>query len=205
MHFDSSIYSLVLTELASRISSDQIIIEELLRGSKNKISSRKINSLVSRNRYNILILSELIFIGRHIPDTGLKNTSLLDCVQKASAIFNNQIVDIENSREKPLIDVIGDKYVLIAVLKILLSLLILEDNSLKKMRISFRRRGDFVTIKVIGGVHNSPNLFYKDLENLINSILKNYSASARFTVQSKLRIAFIRLYLSNQISLGYNR
>jgi hypothetical protein len=151
------------------------------------------------------MLSELIFIGRQKPELGLKNTSLIDSIQKASKIFDRRLIEIETAREKPLVDVIGEKNVLIGVIKILLSLLILESPSIKKLKISFRRRGDFVTVKLTGGKAIDTELFYRDLEKLLNNILSDYSSSVRLTIKTGIRQVFLRIHLSNQISIGYNK
>jgi hypothetical protein len=205
MNINFEIYNLVLSEISTHISSDQIIIEDCLKAKESRLSRSKLNSLINRNKYNILLMSQLVFICRYIADAGLKNTSLINSVQSAGKIFDNQLIEVESSREKPLIDVIGDKTILISIIKILLSLIMLEDIKTKKVKLSFRRRGDYVTLKMIGGSISQTEIFYKDIENLLNSILVNYSASVKFIIKSGFRVVFLRLHLSNQMSLGYNK
>lgn len=205
MNFDFDLYNLVLSEISARIASDQLIIEDVINNSNTNLSKVKTSQLISRNKCHIFMLSELIFIGRHKPELGLKNTSLIDSIQKASKIFDSRLIEIETAREKPLVDVIGEKSVLVGVIKILLSMLILESPTIKKLKISFRRRGDFVTVKLIGGKSIDTKLFYRDFERLLNNILGDYSSTVRFTIKSSTRQVFLRMHLSNQISIGYNK
>ncbi|MEI6169604.1 MAG: hypothetical protein WCP56_01245 [Candidatus Saccharibacteria bacterium] len=201
MNFDYNFYNLVLSEVVARIASDQIIIEkeasDLIVSSDNK----KFKNIIRRNRVNILLMSELIFVGRQFSDSPIGTVNLLDAVKLAELAFMDSTLILDKKRTRPFIAVIGDKKIITCLLKIILAIVVLEDTKINKLPISIRRRGDFVTFKVTGGKIANHDLFLKDSATLASNLFVNYGAGLRFAKIKNKRVVFLRLQLSNQMPL----
>jgi hypothetical protein len=205
MNFDYDFYNLVLSEITARIASDQIVIEKEANNLLASKNSKKFNQIIARNRVNILLLSEFVFIGRQFADSPVGTNNLLDAIKIAEIAFAGSKVTLVKNRTKPLIDVIGDKKIVSSLIKIAIALIVLEDTKIKKLPVSIRRRGDFATVKISGGEIINHDLFLKDSALLAMNLFSYYGAKLKFTNIKDKRVAFLRLHLSNQMPLLYNK
>jgi hypothetical protein len=204
MNFDYDFYNLVLSEVSTRIASDQIIIESKI--DSNEVSaSPDLKKIIRRNRINILLLSEFIYIGRNFQDSSMGTTNIIEAIKISESTYNESNVKILINRAKPLIDVMGDKKIVSSLIKIILALVILEDSNLKKINISIRRRGDYATLKIDGGKVVNHDLFLKDSASLASILFNSFGAKLRISKQNEKRLVFLRMHLSNQIPLQYNK
>ena len=204
MNFDYDFYNLVLSEVSTRIASDQIIIESKI--DSNEVSaSPDLKKIIRRNRINILLLSEFIYIGRNFQDSSMGTTNIIEAIKISESTYNDSNVKILINRAKPLIDVMGDKKIVSSLIKIILALVILEDSNLKKINISIRRRGDYATLKIDGGKVVNHDLFLKDSASLASILFNSFGAKLRISKQNEKRLVFLRMHLSNQIPLQYNK
>jgi hypothetical protein len=204
MNFDYDFYNLVLSEVSTRIASDQIIIESKV--DSNEVgASPDLKKIIRRNRINILLLSEFIYIGRNFQDSSMGTTNIIEAIKISESTYNESNVKILINRAKPLIDVMGDKKIVSSLIKIILALVILEDSNLKKINISIRRRGDYVTLKIDGGKVVNHDLFLKDSANLASILFNSFGAKLRISKQNEKRLIFLRMHLSNQMPLQYNK
>ena len=204
MNFDYDFYNLVLSEVSTRIASDQIIIESKI--DSNEVSaSPDLKKIIRRNRINILLLSEFIYIGRNFQDSSVGTTNIVEAIKISESTYSESNVKIFINRAKPLIDVIGDKKIVSSLIKIILALVILEDSNLKKINISIRRRGDYATLKIDGGKVINHDLFLKDSANLASILFNSFGAKLRISKQKEKRLVFLRMHLSNQMPLQYNK
>jgi hypothetical protein len=204
MNFDYDFYNLVLSEVSTRIASDQIIIESKI--DSNEVSaSPDLKKIIRRNRINILLLSEFIYIGRNFQDSSMGTTNIIEAIKISESTYNESNVKILINRAKPLIDVMGDKKIVSSLIKIILALVILEDSNLKKINISIRRRGDYATLKIDGGKVVNHDLFLKDSASLASILFNSFGAKLRISKQNEKRLVFLRMHLSNQMPLQYNK
>jgi hypothetical protein len=204
MNFDYDFYNLVLSEVSTRIASDQIIIESKI--DSNEVSaSPDLKKIIQRNRINILLLSEFIYIGRNFQDSSMGTTNIIEAIKISESTYNESNVKILINRAKPLIDVMGDKKIVSSLIKIILALVILEDSNLKKINISIRRRGDYATLKIDGGKVVNHDLFLKDSASLASILFNSFGAKLRISKQNEKRLVFLRMHLSNQMPLQYNK
>jgi len=204
MNFDYDFYNLVLSEVSTRIASDQIIIESKV--DSNEVgASPDLKKIIRRNRINILLLSEFIYIGRNFQDSSMGTTNIIEAIKISESTYKESNVKILINRAKPLIDVMGDKKIVSSLIKIILALVILEDSNLKKINISIRRRGDYVTLKIDGGKVVNHDLFLKDSANLASILFNSFGAKLRISKQNEKRLIFLRMHLSNQMPLQYNK
>jgi len=204
MNFDYDFYNLVLSEVSTRIASDQIIIESKI--DSNEVSaSPDLKKIIRRNRINILLLSEFIYIGRNFQDSSMGTTNIIEAIKISESTYSESNVKILINRAKPLIDVMGDKKIVSSLIKIILALVILEDSNLKKINISIRRRGDYATLKIDGGKVVNHDLFLKDSASLASILFNSFGAKLRISKQNEKRLVFLRMHLSNQMPLQYNK
>jgi hypothetical protein len=204
MNFDYDFYNLVLSEVSTRIASDQIIIESKI--DSNEVgASPDLKKIIRRNRINILLLSEFIYIGRNFQDSSMGTTNIIEAIKISESTYSESNVKILINRAKPLIDVMGDKKIVSSLIKIILALVILEDSNLKKINISIRRRGDYVTLRIDGGKVVNHDLFLKDSANLASILFNSFGAKLRISKQNEKRLVFLRMHLSNQMPLQYNK
>ena len=204
MNFDYDFYNLVLSEVSTRIASDQIIIESKI--DSNEVSaSPDLKKIIRRNRINILLLSEFIYIGRNFQDSSMGTTNIVEAIKISESTYSESNVKILINRAKPLIDVMGDKKIVSSLIKIILALVILEDSNLKKINISIRRRGDYATLKIDGGKVVNHDLFLKDSASLASILFNSFGAKLRISKQNEKRLVFLRMHLSNQMPLQYNK
>jgi hypothetical protein len=204
MNFDYDFYNLVLSEVSTRIASDQIIIESKI-DSDEVSASPDLKKIIRRNRINILLLSEFIYIGRNFQDSSMGTTNIIEAIKISESTYNESNVKILINRAKPLIDVMGDKKIVSSLIKIILALVILEDSNLKKINISIRRRGDYATLKIDGGKVVNHDLFLKDSASLASILFNSFGAKLRISKQNEKRLVFLRMHLSNQMPLQYNK
>ncbi len=205
MNFDYDFYNLVLSEITARIATDQIVIENEIRKLDDGKSKRHLESIIRRNRVNIILLSEIVFVGRQFADSPVGTNNLMDAIKMAELAFADTKLRLDKNRTKPLIDIIGDKKIISSLLKIVFALLVLEDNNLKKLSLSIRRRGDYVTLKITGGKVLNHDLFLKDSAALTTNLFNFYGARLRFLKKKDMRLVFLRMHLSNQMPLLYNK
>jgi hypothetical protein len=204
MNFDYDFDNLVLSEVSTRIASDQIIIESKI--DSNEVgASPDLKKIIRRNRINILLLSEFIYIGRNFQDSSMGTTNIIEAIKISESTYSESNVKILINRAKPLIDVMGDKKIVSSLIKIILALVILEDSNLKKINISIRRRGDYVTLRIDGGKVVNHDLFLKDSANLASILFNSFGAKLRISKQNEKRLVFLRMHLSNQMPLQYNK
>jgi len=204
MNFDYDFYNLVLSEVSTRIASDQIIIESKI--DSNEVSaSPDLKKIIRRNRINILLLSEFIYIGRNFQDSSMGTTNIIEAIKISESTYSESNVKILINRAKPLIDVMGDKKIVSSLIKIIIALVILEDSNLKKINISIRRRGDYATLKIDGGKVVNHDLFLKDSASLASILFNSFGAKLRISKQNEKRLVFLRMHLSNQMPLQYNK
>jgi hypothetical protein len=204
MNFDYDFYNLVLSEVSTRIASDQIIIESKI-DSDEVSASPDLKKIIRRNRINILLLSEFIYIGRNFQDSSMGTTNIIEAIKISESTYNESNVKILINRAKPLIDVMGDKKIVSSLIKIILALVILEDSNLKKINISIRRRGDYATLKIDGGKVVNHDLFLKDSASLASILFNSFGAKLRISKQNEKRLVCLRMHLSNQMPLQYNK
>ncbi len=206
MLFDYNYFNFVLAELVGRIASDQLIIEDTLKPRPAcKLSSKLIKSLSKRNKFNVDLLSQLVFIGREIDDFDIKTANLLEAIILAKSALQAVDIKLNTSRVKPLVDVIGEARVLSAIIRMTLDIIILDDLSISELEMSLRRRGDFVTLRIAAPKIATTASFTKDILEFIDKLIKNYGGSIKFVNSASQRLVFIRMRLSNQIPLLYNK
>jgi hypothetical protein len=190
--------------VSTRIASDQIIIESKI--DSNEVSaSPDLKKIIRRNRINILLLSEFIYIGRNFQDSSMGTTNIIEAIKISESTYSESNVKILINRAKPLIDVMGDKKIVSSLIKIIIALVILEDSNLKKINISIRRRGDYATLKIDGGKVVNHDLFLKDSASLASILFNSFGAKLRISKQNEKRLVFLRMHLSNQMPLQYNK
>jgi len=200
MNFDYDFYNLVLSEISARISADQIIIEKYLKNNEKSESART-SRAIKRNRINVMLLSEFIFVARYFTDGTIGTTNIIEVIRLAEESFLEAKINIDKNRVKPLINVIGDKKIISSLFKILVGITLLEDEKLKRLKLSIRRRGDYATIKILGGSSLNQDLFLKDTASLVSTLFNYFGSTIRFTTQDKKRLVFLRMHLSNQMPL----
>ncbi len=206
MLFDYDYFNFILSELVGRIASDQLIIEAALGPNDIKvIPPRLIKILVKRNKLNIDLASQLLFISRQIGDFSIRTANLVEAISLAEASFEGFAVRIRTDRVKPLVDVMGEVRAISSIIRIILDIIILEDLQAKDLSISLRRRGDYVTVKIAGSKALNANQFLKDVVDFVDKLIKTYGGSIRFVNYQGQRVVFIRMQLSNQIPLLYNK
>ncbi len=205
MNFDYDFYNLVLSEIVARIASDQLIIENELEKLVSGEKSQKLQDIIKRNRVNVLLLDDFVYIGRHFEDSPIGTNNLMDAIKIAETAFGGAKIKLHKNRTKPLINVIGDKKIISSLIKIVLAIVLLEDIKIKKINLSIRRRGDFVTLKIEGGNIINHDLFLKDSATLASNLINYYGAHIRFASIKQKRVVFVRLHLSNQMPLLYNK
>lgn len=87
MNFDYDFYNLVLSEVSTRIASDQIIIESKI--DSNEVSaSPDLKKIIRRNRINILLLSEFIYIGRNFQDSSMGTTNIIETIKISESTYS---------------------------------------------------------------------------------------------------------------------
>lgn len=206
MLFDYDYFNFILSELVGRIASDQLIIEAALGPNDIKVTPpRLIKILVKRNKLNIDLASQLLFISRQIGDFSIRTANLVEAISLAEASFEGFAVRIRTDRVKPLVDVMGEVRAISSIIRIILDIIILEDLQAKDLSISLRRRGDYVTVKIAGSKALNANQFLKDVVDFVDKLIKTYGGSIRFVNYQGQRVVFIRMQLSNQIPLLYNK
>ncbi len=206
MLFDYDYFNFILSELVGRIASDQLIIEAALGPNDIKVTPpRLIKILVKRNKLNIDLASQLLFISRQIGDFSIRTANLVEAISLAEASFEGVAVRIRTDRVKPLVDVMGEVRAISSIIRIILDIIILEDLQAKDLSISLRRRGDYVTVRIGGSKALSVNQFLKDVVDFVDKLIKTYGGSIRFVNYQGQRVVFVRMQLSNQIPLLYNK
>jgi len=206
MLFDYDYFNFILSELVGRIASDQLIIEAALGPSKTKATApRLLKILVNRNKLNIDLASQLLFISRQIGDFSIRTANLVEAISLAEASFEGFAVRIRTDRVKPLVDVMGEVRAISSIIRIILDIIILEDLQAKDLSIGLRRRGDYVTVKIAGSKALNANQFLKDVVDFVDKLIKTYGGSIRFVNYQGQRVVFVRMQLSNQIPLLYNK
>lgn len=201
MHIDFDYFSSVLASVSRDLSADQIILESKLIKPGH---TARLNRVILRNKLNTEILGQLIYIAQNQPDSQIQPISLLSAIESSITGFDSRIQKFELDRSKPLIDILADKGILVSVLRIIFCLLKLENPSLKVIGISFRRRGGYVSMKIVAGNQNSPVSYLDEVQTLINALFTSYGAKLEWRIQDQARAVFLRLHLAKQISLGYN-
>ena len=201
MHIDFDYFSFVLASVARDISADQIILEAMLT---KPAHPGKIKRTIQRNKLNTEILTQLVYIAQNQADSQLQPISLLSAIESSFSGFDLKNYKFELDRSKPLMDILADKGIVVSVLRIIFCLLKLENPSLKNVAISFRRRGGYVSMRIVGAKQENPVSYLDDVTALINAIFTNYGAKMEWRIQKQTRAVFLRLHLAKQISLGYN-
>lgn len=200
MPIDFDYFSSVIASVIRDIASDQIILEStILYGNKSKLSK-----IVLRNKFNIDILSQLAYIAQNLSSSQMRSSSLLKAIEFSTQPFDSKILKFHLDRNRPLLDVLVDKDILVSTLRILFCLLKYENPQTKEVDISFRRRGGYVSMRVSSKEPDIDISYIDDLIPLINSILGLYGARLEWKVLATQRIIYVRLLLAKQISLGYN-
>ncbi len=206
MLFDYDYFNFILSELVGRIASDQLIIEGALGPNDIKVTTpRLIKTLVKRNKLNIDLASQLLFVSRQIGDFSIRTASLVEAISLAESSFGAAAVRIRTDRVKPLVDVMGEVRALSSIIRIILDIIILEDLQAKDLSIGLRRRGDYVTVKIAGSKALNANQFLKDVVDFVDKLIRTYGGSIRFVNYKGQRVVFVRMQLSNQIPLLYNK
>ncbi len=206
MGIDFDYFSLVIASVVRRIASDQLIIEQGFVPSKPsaKWPTPSFNLVLQRNRFNIELLSQLVFIGQNYSDMRGGVTSLIEAIESAAAGHNSSGLAIALDRRKPLIDVIAEQHIIASIIRIILILIKLEDQKIKKVALTIRRRSGYVSIRFVGGKVGNTNFFSGDVVEFINMILAGYGGRLEWRVKASGRVVFVRLHLSNQIPFSYN-
>lgn len=200
MSVDFDYFSSVIASVTRDIASDQIILEgTILSGNKSKISK-----IVLRNKLNIDTLSQLAYIAQNLSSSQMRASSLLKAIEFATQPFDSKVLKFHIDRNKPLLDVLVDKDILVSTLRILFCLLKYESPQFKDVGISLRRRGGYVSMRVVSREPDVDISYADDLVALLNSILGLYGAKLEWKVLAGQRIVYVRLLLAKQISLGYN-
>ena len=200
MSIDFDFFSRVIAGIVRDIASDQIILEgNILSGCNNKTSK-----IILRNKLNIDILSQLAYMAQNISSSQMQASSLLKSIEFSTHPFDSKVLKFNIDRNKPLLDVLVDRDILVSVLRILFCLLKYENPQIKDLGISLRRRGGYVSMRVESAYPKIDIAYVEDLVTLINSVLGLYGAKLEWRVLSGKRIAYVRLLLAKQISLGYN-
>lgn len=191
----------LLVEVVRSIASDQIILEHELSSKQLKPES----AIIIRNKFNTMILAQLVYLIQNQSDSSVGAVSLLNCINKAALTFENSTLKLSIKRHKPLIDILADRKILISLLVIILALIKLENISIKKVEIDIRRRGPYVSIKFTSGLPKSSPAYLKPALNYIDYIMNKFSGKIDWRISAKKRVVFLRLSLSNQIPFDYNR
>ena len=200
MSVDFDYFSSVIASVARDIASDQIILEgTILSGNKSKISK-----IVLRNKLNIDTLSQLAYIAQNLSSSQMRASSLLKAIEFSTQPFDSKVLKFHIDRNKPLLDVLVDKDILVSTLRILFCLLKYESPKTKDVGISLRRRGGYVSMRVTSKEPDVDISYADDIVALINSILGVYGAKLEWKILAGQRIIYVRLLLAKQISLGYN-
>ncbi len=206
MGIDFDYFSLVIASVVRRIASDQLIIEQGFISSKPSAKWPKpsLKLVLQRNRFNIDLLSQLVYIGQNYSDLRGRVTSLIEAIESAVAGYDSSQLAIVLDRRKPLIDVIAEEHIITSVIRITLILIKLEDQKIKKVALTIRRRSGYVSIRFEGGRVGNTNFFTGDVVEFINMILAGYGGRIEWRAKALGRVVFVRLHLSNQIPFSYN-
>ncbi len=185
----------ILSLLAQRIAADQIIQEgAITRLADQKVFERGIRRCQLHTRLLQLCLqihgSPTIEDSRSVDLVRLLNNS-----RSASV----DIVEVNLQRIKPMVNVLADETSLYACLRIVIILLLLEDQNLKQINIYIRRRSGYVSVKFCGGKANNLKLLDKELIGMIESILHYMEGDISWSKSGDKRIVFMRLNLSSQL------
>lgn len=201
MPIDFDYFSSVLASVARDLSADQIIFEGLLSNAKSK---QKLSTIILRNKINTDVLSQLTYIAQNLSASQMQSVSLIKAIEQSTNTFDSKTLNFKLDRNKPLLDVLADQNILVATLKVIFCLLKLENPKNKNIDISFRRRGGYVSMRIVGANAESNIAYLDDVIGLLNTIFLIYGAKSDWRLQSHKRVVFIRLYLAKQITLGYN-
>jgi len=201
MTIDFDYFSSVLASVTRDLSADQIIFEGLLSNLKSK---QKLSAIILRNKINTEVLSQLSYIAQNLSASQMQSVSLIKAIEQSTESFDSKSLSFTLDRNKPLLDVLADKDILVASLRVIFCLIKLENTKNKSIGIGLRRRGNYVSVRIIGAIPESGISYSEDVINLMNSIFALYGAKAEWRIQSQKRTVFIRLYLAKQITLGYN-
>ena len=201
MPIDFEYLSSVMASVARDISADQIILEGLL---SETTSQQKLSRIILRNKINIDVLSQITYIAQNMSASQIQPVSLIKAIEKSTDSFDKKNLSFKLERDRPLLDVLADKDILVAVLRVIFCLVKLESPKNKVIAIGLRRRGNYVSMRISGGAIEFGTSYLDDVSGLMNSILAIYGAKSEWRMQSQKRVVFLRLYLAKQITLGYN-
>ena len=200
MTIDFDYFSSVIASVVRDIASDQIILESsILSGNKSRLSM-----IVLRNKLNIDILSQLAYIAQNLSSSQMRASSLLKAIEFSTQPFDSKVLKFHIDRNRPLLDVLVDKDILVSILRMLFCLLKYESPRAKDVGISLRRRGGYVSMRVASKDPDINISYTDDIVALINSLLGLYGAKLEWKILAGQRIIYVRLLLAKQISLGYN-
>ena len=119
MQLDFDYFSMVLAGVVRAVTDDQIVIDQAV----SETTPKKLGKSILRNRYNTQVLSQLVYLGQYLGSSSAQAVGLLEAFEKALASLNAEEHKVSIDRNKPLVDVLADKNVLIAELPTHLSLL----------------------------------------------------------------------------------
>lgn len=191
----------VLAGVVGCIAADQIILEHGLSIGKPNSAT----AILLRNKFNLTLLSQLLFLAQNQPEISVKAVSLISCINKASNEFDSSSLELNIERDKPLIDVLADKKCLTACLVIILCLIKLENLTTRKIKVGIRRRGGYVSVKFEAGVSKSNPSYLGPVLAYTDHVLSAYSGNLDWRLVYKKRVVFLRLGLAKQMPLDYNR
>lgn len=200
MDIDFDYFSLVLSGVARAITDDQMILEHQVTSSPTMIDS----ILVSRNRYNTNILSQLVNIGRNASDLKIQTVGLLEVLESVTKGFDQDQVRASINRTRPLVNILSDQKILITILKIIFCLMKVENLNNKNFSLNLRRREGYVSLRIEAAEIKSEPGYLEDVVGFINLILLPLGGSVRWLSKFSHRIVFIKFHLSSQMALRYN-
>ena len=206
MALDYESFNLVVASIVRRITSDQLIIEHCLStdyGDSANLSPNH-NEIILRNKFNIDLLNQIIYIGQNIDSAEGTITSLMAAFDRAAQADRAAGIKITPNRNRPLLNVISDRDIIASVVKVIILLIILEDLSIKKIAIDLRCRSGYVSVRIKGGRVSDSMNFGVDIVEFINTLLIRHGGSLRWRKSGEMRLVYMRLSLSNQIPFSYN-
>jgi len=200
MQLDFDYFSKVLAGTIRAITDDQLVLRHALELGDIK----KLRLPILRSRYNTHLISQIIYIGQSLASCNAQAVGLMEGFEQALKSIDQNDIKVVIARDKPLVDVLADSSILVAILIILFCLIKLENINNKTIHVSLRRRDGYISIK-FEGARVTKDLVYEDeLVGFINMILRFFGGNIKWGRQSSKRVIFLRLHLSSQMPLRYN-
>lgn len=195
--FEEIDFDWVISLITQQIATDIMVQDGAIKNLHNMVLLEK---GIRCSQLHVRLLQSILQL-KVVLASELKSSSGLMSVLASleSSLTDDTQVVIE--RRRSFLSVMSDERLLGSCLRIIMLLLLQEDNRLKRVLIGTRSRSGYVSIRLVGGRVRSGQLLTKEIVQLLARVIHLSMGYVDWCSRAGKRVVYIRLKLSSQLNL----